>query len=56
LFVAGIALFSGSLYTLALTGTRAFGAITPLGGLAFIVGWIMVVTGAKPRDKATHSE
>src|SRR5262245_9271097 len=34
-----IALFSGSLYALALTGVRALGAITPLGGLAFIIGW-----------------
>ncbi len=40
LFVAGIILFSGSLYTLALTGIRVLGAITPLGGVAFIAGWI----------------
>ena len=39
LFVAGTVLFSGSLYLLALTGTRWLGAITPLGGLAFIAGW-----------------
>lgn len=39
LFVVGIVLFSGSLYVLALTGVRAFGAITPLGGLAFLAGW-----------------
>jgi uncharacterized membrane protein YgdD (TMEM256/DUF423 family) len=39
LFIAGIVLFSGSLYLLALTGTRWLGAITPLGGLAFIAGW-----------------
>ena len=39
LFAAGIVLFSGSLYLLAVTGTRAWGAVTPLGGLAFIVGW-----------------
>jgi uncharacterized membrane protein YgdD (TMEM256/DUF423 family) len=39
LFVAGIALFSGSLYVLALTGMRWLGAITPLGGLAFLAGW-----------------
>jgi len=38
-FVAGIVLFSGSLYALALTGLRWFGAITPLGGVAFIAGW-----------------
>ena len=38
-FTAGIVLFSGSLYTLALTGIRAFGAITPIGGVLFLVGW-----------------
>jgi uncharacterized membrane protein YgdD (TMEM256/DUF423 family) len=38
-FIAGILIFSGSLYALALTGTTAFGAITPIGGLAFLVGW-----------------
>jgi uncharacterized membrane protein YgdD (TMEM256/DUF423 family) len=39
LFVLGIILFSGSLYLLAFTGTRGFGAITPLGGVAFLAGW-----------------
>jgi uncharacterized membrane protein YgdD (TMEM256/DUF423 family) len=38
-FVAGTVLFSGSLYALALTGERGFGAVTPLGGVAFLVGW-----------------
>lgn len=37
--VAGTVLFSGSLYVLALTGQRWLGAITPLGGVAFLVGW-----------------
>jgi uncharacterized membrane protein YgdD (TMEM256/DUF423 family) len=40
LFLAGIALFSGSLYALALSGVRKLGAITPLGGLCFLLGWI----------------
>ena len=40
LFVAGIVLFSGSLYALALTGIRPLGAITPFGGLCFLAGWI----------------
>lgn len=40
MFVAGIVLFSGSLYLLVLTDTRWLGAITPLGGLAFIAGWL----------------
>ena len=38
-FVVGTLLFSGSLYLLALTGIRWLGAITPLGGVAFLVGW-----------------
>ena len=38
-FVVGILLFSGSLYLLALTGTRWLGIITPFGGTAFLVGW-----------------
>ncbi|MBL9013166.1 MAG: DUF423 domain-containing protein [Myxococcales bacterium] len=36
---AGIVIFSGSLYALALTGVKGLGAITPIGGLAFLVGW-----------------
>lgn len=47
-FVAGIVLFSGSLYMLALTGVRALGAITPLGGLAFIASWaVWAVAGLR---------
>ncbi|MBA5865530.1 MAG: DUF423 domain-containing protein [Nitrospira sp. CR1.3] len=40
-FAAGILLFSGSLYGVALTGARWLGALTPLGGAAFITGWIL---------------
>jgi uncharacterized membrane protein YgdD (TMEM256/DUF423 family) len=40
LFVAGILVFSGSLYLLAWTGARGLGAITPIGGVCFIAGWI----------------
>lgn len=40
LFLAGILVFSGSLYLLSVTGVRWLGAITPLGGLAFIAGWL----------------
>ncbi len=39
-FTLGIVLFSGSLYALALSGIKVLGAITPLGGLAFLIGWI----------------
>ena len=46
LFVAGTVLFSGSLYGLALSGVRAHGAVTPLGGVAFIAGWIALALAA----------
>lgn len=42
LFVAGTAVFAGSLYLLVLTGQRWLGAITPLGGLALIAGWVLL--------------
>lgn len=42
LFLAGIVLFSGSLYLLALTGVPALGIITPLGGLCFLAAWLQV--------------
>jgi uncharacterized membrane protein YgdD (TMEM256/DUF423 family) len=45
-FAAGILLFSGSLYAMTLTGVRMLGAVTPLGGLCFIAGWIAVVIAA----------
>ena len=45
-FVAGIVLFSGSLYLLALTGIRPLGMVTPLGGVLFLVGWAATVAGA----------
>ena len=45
LFVAGTLLFSGSLYLLALTDTRWLGAVTPLGGVAFLLGWLALAIG-----------
>jgi uncharacterized membrane protein YgdD (TMEM256/DUF423 family) len=45
-FLAGIVLFSGSLYLLALTGVRALGIVTPFGGLSFIVGWAALAYAA----------
>jgi uncharacterized membrane protein YgdD (TMEM256/DUF423 family) len=45
LLLAGIVIFSGSLYLLTLTGQRWWGAVTPLGGLAFLVGWGCMVWG-----------
>ncbi len=41
LMVIGVILFSGSLYMLTLTGKRGFGAITPLGGLSWIISWVL---------------
>ena len=46
LFLSGIVLFSGSLYLLALTGISILGAITPLGGLAFLAGWACLAFAA----------
>jgi len=42
LLLAGIAIFCGSLYVLAVTGLRTMGAITPIGGLAFIAAWVLL--------------
>jgi uncharacterized membrane protein YgdD (TMEM256/DUF423 family) len=47
LFVAGTVLFSGSLYTLALTGIRWLGAVTPFGGVAFLAGWVCLLLAAR---------
>lgn len=44
--LAGIVLFSGSLYALALSGVRVLGAITPLGGLGFLAGWLLFAIAA----------
>jgi uncharacterized membrane protein YgdD (TMEM256/DUF423 family) len=45
-FIIGIAIFSGSLYALSLTGIKWLGAITPLGGVAFLVGWSCLAIAA----------
>ena len=45
LFVAGTILFSGSLYALTLTGITLLGAVTPLGGVAFLAGWLVLAWG-----------
>jgi len=45
LFVAGILIFSGSLYVLAITGIRWLGAITPIGGVCLIIGWGLLAVG-----------
>ena len=46
LFAAGIVVFSGSLYILALSGVRWWGAVTPIGGVCFLAGWAALAVGA----------
>jgi len=51
--LAGIALFSGSLYVMALTGVTRWGAVTPIGGLGLLAGWVLFAVGAlraRPRE------
>ena len=47
-FLAGIVLFSGSLYLLVWCQTTAFGHVTPFGGVAFLVGWVLLALARKP--------
>lgn len=49
LLLAGIVIFSGSLYLLAVTGNRMLGAITPIGGLSFIAAWLLLAWFLLPR-------
>lgn len=51
LLTAGILIFSGSLYLLTLTDTGWLGAITPIGGVAFILGWIFFAVGVMKQEK-----
>ena len=46
LFLIGIVLFSGSLYALAMTGERAFAFVTPVGGVSFLAGWVLLALAA----------
>lgn len=46
MLLAGLLIFSGSLYVLAITGVRSLGAITPIGGLAFIAAWLLLAITA----------
>jgi uncharacterized membrane protein YgdD (TMEM256/DUF423 family) len=48
-FAIGIVIFSGSLYALSLSGIRMLGAITPIGGLAFLTGWVFVLIGVNKK-------
>ena len=58
-FVVGIVLFSGSLYILTLTGVTKWGMVTPLGGVAFLIGWtalaVATVTGETPTKDSNYT-
>jgi uncharacterized membrane protein YgdD (TMEM256/DUF423 family) len=49
-FVIGIVIFSGSLYLMTLTGARWWGAVTPIGGVTFLAGWVLFVWGLLARS------
>jgi uncharacterized membrane protein YgdD (TMEM256/DUF423 family) len=51
LLLAGVVLFCGSLYLLALTGVRTWGAVTPLGGLSFIAAWLLLAVAILRRPR-----
>lgn len=51
-FLGGTLLFSGSLYAMALGGPRLLGAVTPLGGLGFMIGWALLAWSARRLDQA----
>jgi uncharacterized membrane protein YgdD (TMEM256/DUF423 family) len=50
-FLAGILIFSGSLYLLAITNLKWFGPITPIGGLSFLAGWLWLIIAPERKDK-----
>lgn len=52
LFIAGTIIFSGSLYVLSISGIKWLGAITPIGGVSFIAGWLMLVFTALSMKRA----
>lgn len=54
LLIAGIFLFSGSLYALSISGIKVLGAITPIGGLAFVAGWICLSIGILKNTTTDH--
>ncbi|HEY3129351.1 MAG TPA: DUF423 domain-containing protein [Acidobacteriota bacterium] len=54
-FIAGIIIFSGSLYLLSLTGTRQWGVATPFGGIAFLAGWLCLAAGFLSQDAPRHN-
>ncbi len=55
LFLLGIVLFSGSLYVMSLTQFRVLGAVTPIGGLSWVVGWILLAVASTRQDVQSSS-
>jgi uncharacterized membrane protein YgdD (TMEM256/DUF423 family) len=55
-FLVGILIFSGSLYLLSVSGVRWLGAITPLGGIAFLAGWLWLTIAGMSRSSNTESQ
>lgn len=53
-FILGVFIFSGSLYTLSLSGIRTFGILTPFGGLAFLIGWGLLAWGYSSAKDMIH--
>jgi uncharacterized membrane protein YgdD (TMEM256/DUF423 family) len=51
LFIAGMVLFSGSLYAYCLSGIKAFGMITPIGGVCFMIGWVLLALSPRGWSK-----
>lgn len=56
LMLAGIIIFSGSLYTLSLTDTRWLGAITPVGGILLLLAWLLLGLGVSKKDKLQDNQ
>jgi uncharacterized membrane protein YgdD (TMEM256/DUF423 family) len=56
LMLGGVVLFSGSLYALSLTGARAFGAITPIGGMAFIAAWVLLAVAVRSDRRRSNDD
>ncbi len=54
-FLLGILFFSGSLYLLCITGYGVLGAITPIGGVLFTAGWVLMFTGIYKAKKKSHT-
>ncbi|AJS59630.1 DUF423 domain-containing protein [Paenibacillus sp. IHBB 10380] len=53
MFIVGVIVFSGSLYILSISGIKVLGAITPLGGIAFIIGWLYFMSDVLRRGKSS---